>query len=658
MTVILRPFSARFVAAASLLFLASCSFTQTYTTRKTVLGKAKESFDEGQKFSEQGNYGKALVAYSKALKADSTFVDAVIWMGGCQRELKNPAEAEAAFERAARMAPEHEPRVWSNLAEVERDQGKLLEAAEHAERFLTFQKTSPESKKNMRRLAQNCRFAAEALRNPVPFDPKPLPPTINTAADEYLPTITADGERMIFCRRKTDENFFSSQKVDSVWQKAVFMDAINTPGNEGAQCLSADGSQLFFTACGRQEDGLGSCDLYFSQLKNGQWGKPGNLGAPVNTRSWDSQPSLSADGRTLYFASDRTDGWGAKDIWLAERNPDGSWDAPRNIDSPINTPGNEQAPFIHPDGQTLYFMSDAHPGMGTGDRPTFDLFLSRKQADGKWGTPQNLGIPINTVGNEGAFYVSLDGRTAYFSAQNNPNGMGGDDIFSFDLPEHLRPQPMTFVKATVRDFETRQPLAAKTDFIDLGSRASFLSATTGGDGTFLTCLPIGKNLALEVSKPGYLFHSENFNLTEASSAAKPFLMEILLEKLPAEAVSGERSSLPSKPIILKNIFFETNSALLKPESAEELMVLKKLLDENPGLKIRINGHTDDIGTDSENQVLSENRAKAVFDFLVGKGVAAGRLAYRGFGESVPIQSNATAEGRAANRRTEFEVVGN
>lgn len=655
------PFLKKTLSVIGLLFFINHSFSQTYTTKKTATGKAKEAFEEGSKFSGEGNYGKALVAYSNALKADSTFVDAIIWMAGCQFELKNLTGAEAAFEKAARLAPDYEPRVWYNLTLVERDAGKFLEAAEHAEKFLTYDKRiSVKARSEMRRLAQNCRFAAKALQNPVKFDPKPLPATINTKDDEYLPTITADGERMIFCRRKSDENFFFSQKSDSVWQNAIYMDAINTPGNEGAQCLSADGSQLFFTACSRKEDGMGGCDLYFSENKNGNWTKPKNLGAIINGPRWDSQPSLSADGRQLFFASDRTDGWGGKDILLAKRNADGTWDVPKNIGDPINTLGNEQAPFIHPDGQTLYFMSDHHPGMGTGDQATYDLFVSRKKADGNWTVPENLGFPINTAGNEGAFYVSLDGKTAYFTAQNHPKGMGGDDIFSFELPENLRPQPMTFVKAKVLDFETRQPLVAKTDFVDLADRQTWQSGATKPDGTFLVCLPVGKNFGLEVSKKGYLFHSENFNLTEEKLAAQPFLLEILLQKLPEGVASSEKpaANAPAvgKPIILKNIFFETNSATLKPESEGELNILKKLLDENPTLKIRINGYTDDVGTDSENQILSENRARAVFDFLQKNGIAGSRLAFRGFGESMPIETNSTPEGRAANRRTEFEVV--
>lgn len=650
--------------AACFFFTTTAVFSQNYTTKKTATGKVKTAFDDGLAEVKAGKFGKAIVHFSKAVKLDSTFIDAIIWLGGCEAELKNLPQAAVAFEKALRIDPKYEPLVYWNLALVCRDQAKYGEAAKHATAFLKFEKAgSLKTRARAKRLAQNAPILENALKNPQPFDPKPLSNSINTKADEYLPTLTADGQTMIFCRRSPDENFYLSTRPDSVWQISMPLMDINSAENEGAQSLSPDGNRLFFTVCNRKTDGLGSCDLYFSERKTDGWSRPANLGPTVNGKSWDSQPCISADGQTLFFASDRTDGWGSLDIWLTQKEVDGRWGKPENLGGPVNSIGNDQAPFLHPDGQTLYFMSDGHPGMGVGDEATYDIFLSRKQADGTWGVPQNLGYPINSPGNEGAFFVALDGKTAFFAAKNRPGGQGGDDIYQFELPENARPQPMTFVKARVLDDETRQPLVAKTDFINLSDGKIWQSGQTDSKGIFLVSLPVGKNLGLDVSKKGWLFHSENFNLSDSTGGKTPFLLEIFLQKLPesvavASQPGAEKSPAPGKPIILKNIFFETGSAILKTESTAELNRLRELLAENPSLKIRINGHTDDVGGEAENLLLSENRARAVFDFLLKNGIETGRLSFKGFGESQPVDSNLTAEGRAKNRRTEFEALKN
>ena len=474
-----------------------------------------------------------------------------------------------------------------------------------------------------------------------------------------MPSLTADGEKLVFVRVVgRQEDFYLSQKKNGRWEEAIPLENINHPQlSEGAQSIAANGKSIVFTACERKE-GMGRCDLYIAEMKNGQWQPARNLGSPINTKGWESQPSLSADGNTLYFVSDRQGGQGLIDLWVSRKDTAGHWGEPQNLGPTINTAEREQAPFIHPDGQTLYFMSDGHPGLGG-----FDIYFSRLQPDGSWGTPQNLGYPINTEANEGAFIVSLDGATAYFSTdragvldslmpEDRKLLRRASDIYSFELYPEARPQPVTYVKAIVREAGTRRPLIAEVDFIKLKSGQSHVQAQTDEEGEFLVVLPMGEDYALNVSKPGYLFHSENFALAEASSLTEPFLLEIELSPI-SEPTAGEPAA---KPVILKNVFFETASAALRPESTAELTRLKDLLEDNPGLAIRINGHTDNVGSEEDNQLLSENRAKAVYDFLVEKGIPEERLQYKGYGESKPIATNYTAEGRQQNRRTEFEVV--
>jgi outer membrane protein OmpA-like peptidoglycan-associated protein len=645
-----------------LFLFQNCIAQKKYTTEKTVKGKLQTVFQKGQRMVFNGQLDAALADFEKALEMDPTFIDAQIEWANVKNQQGKYAEAELGYEKALAIDPNYEPSVLNSLAIVEFDQKKYDQAAQHFELFLKSPaRISDAGRAKTLKYLGDAKFAAEAMKNPVPFEPKNLGPNINTPNAEYLPTITADGQMLIYTAvRGGQEDFYRSKLLNGEWQRGEPIEAVNTPNNEGAQSISADQKFLIFTACNRR-DGLGSCDLYYSELKNGKWTATKNLGAPVNSSGWESQPSISADGKTLFFNADRRGGKGGKDIWYSERLPNGKWSEPKNLGSPVNTPADEQSPFIHPDGQTLYFMSNGLPGMGG-----YDLYLSRRQPDGTWGEPQNLGYPINSEGNEGALSVSLDGKTAYFAtdvlnvkagttAFDNPQGKGTTDIYSFELPVQARPQPATYVKATVTDAATGKPLVAHVEFTDLATSQTFATAETEADGVFLVALPAGRDYALNVSKEKYLFQSENFALSEASTFEQPFLLEISLVPIP-DAIGGTGELPKAKPIVLKNIFFETGSAALKKESQTELGRLKKLLTENPKLHIQINGHTDNVGSDADNLTLSADRAKAVYDFLVENGIEANRLKYKGFGEAVPIATNDTEEGRQQNRRTEFEVL--
>ncbi len=649
----------RFLILLLSVFLSQQAFSQNYTTARTASGKLRTIYERGMRMAFNGQLDAAVTDLEKALAMDPRFIDAQIEWANVKNQQGKIAEAEQGYEKALAIDPGYEPGVLYSLGIVEFEQKKLEEAAGHFEQYLNAPGKITEKRKAFaEKYLRNARFAAEALKNPVPYEPQNLGPNINTAEAEYLPTISADGEMLIYTAvRNKQEDFYRSRKVDGEWQPGEPITAINTPYNEGAQSVSADGKFLVFTACNRR-DGLGGCDLYFTELKNDKWTPVRNIGAPVNSAGWESQPSISADGKTLFFASDRRGGIGGKDIWASYRQQNGRWSLPENIGAPINTLDDEQSPFIHADGQTLYFMSNGHPGMGG-----FDLYLSRRQADGKWGEPQNLGYPINTEGNEGALSVSLDGKTAYFatdilnvkkgaSTSDNPQGKGSTDIYSFELPEQCRPQPVSYVKAKVSDAVSGQKLVANVEFIELESGQSFASAITESDGEFLVALPAGKDYALNVSKDKYVFYSDNFALAENRPFDLAFILDIAL--IPV-AVDGEEV-VTVKPTVLKNVFFETGSAELKKESLIELNSLKKLLEDNPSLKIQINGHTDSIGSDESNLTLSNNRAKAVYDFLIQNGIDEKRLKYKGFGEAEPVASNDTPEGRQENRRTEFIII--
>ncbi len=639
----------------ALVFFLFCwhskGISQKYTTTKTTSEKALSAFNAGLTEADHGQAAIAQGYFEQALKADPKFIDAKLALADNYIELRDFFKAKKTFEEALALDSVYAPVAFLFLAKAEWELDQYAESALHTASYLRSQPKNERNRKAAERLLKSAQFAANAVKNPVAFDPKPVGDSINTKWSEYFPSLTADDELLIFTRRDggDDENFYRSERKNGVWQKPVPLEGVNTTENEGAQAISPDGSWLVFTGCNREGDGSqGACDLYWSQLKSTGWTKPVPFSAVINSPDWDAQPSIGADNKTLIFTSSRPGTRGSMDIWQTTRQVGGKWGKPENLGPNINTPGKDHTPFFHPDGQTLYFASDSLPGMGGSD-----IFFARREADGSWGKPQNLGYPINTKGEEGMLVVSLDGRTAYF-ASDRPGGKGGLDIYTFQLPVFARPQPVTYAKALVTNAATGYPITAKVEFTDLKTGKVFVSAFTKSDGTFLVCLPAGKDYALNVSKEKFLFFSDNFNLVESASFDKPFLLNIELQPIETSSPAGALAK-ESKPIVLRNVFFETASAALRPESMSELDRLAQMLTESPTLKIQINGHTDNVGDDNSNQLLSEARAKAVHDLLLSKSIAPERLQFKGFGENKPLESNDTPEGRARNRRTEFVV---
>lgn len=628
--------------------------TPIYVTKKNVTGEAKELYKEAQLLGMQNKYEKAIKTYQKALEITPDFIDAHLYIADAYYAMEQFETAEEWFEKVLLIDEKYDTRVIYVLAALEYRMDKFDEAVEHFELFLKHSHKSPRLLTKAEQYLKTCQFSVEAVKNPLPFKPVNLG-AINTDLPEYLPCFTADGNYMIYTSRYAgQEDFFQSQKIDGKWTKGVNLgEPINTMDNEGAQTISADGRFLVYTVCNRRED-FGSCDLYFAENVNGKWSKPQNIGATINTYAWESQPSLSADGRTLYFISSRKGGKGKKDIWVTYKMRNGKWMQPRNLGDVINTKGDESSPFIHADGQTLYFSSNGHVGMGESD-----IFMTTRQADGTWSTPKNLGYPINTKKQENSLVVSLDGKTGYF-ASDRTDTKGATDIYSFEMPEPIRPKPVTYLKAKVIDAETRLELQAKIELIQLSSGLTYTEAVTTIKGEFLICLPSGDDYALNVSRKGYLFSSENFALTEATSFDEPFEPIVELQPITEEMANNSTNTNPSKEkskaVVLKNVFFETGAATLKNTSKVELDKLVILLNDNPTLKIQINGHTDNVGSPESNQTLSLNRATSVMNYLIEKGVENTRLKAKGFGEKQPIDTNDTAEGKRNNRRTEFIVV--
>jgi outer membrane protein OmpA-like peptidoglycan-associated protein len=536
------------------------------------------------------------------------------------------------------------------IGNIEVSQKNYEKGLPYLKKYLEFPNEKLKYVESAKRIIANAEFAIHALKNPVPFNPINLGPNINSEYDEYLPSLTTDEKTLVYTIQipkkyytpglndQFQEDFFYSKSVNGNWTYAQNMGkTVNTETNEGAQSISPDGRFLYFTACGRQ-DCIGECDLYYSKWLGTEWSKPMNMGRTVNTISFDSQPSVSSDGKTLYFASTR-DGNQSPDIWVTIKDKNGVWGKPEKLGSEINTSGTEQFPFIHPDNTTLYFASNGFPGMGGSD-----IFMSKKDAKGNWTKAVNLGYPINTDGNEMSMIVNAAGNTAYF-ASNRDGGYGKQDIYAFELYDAVRPTKVTYLKGIVTDENTKVKLNAQFELIDLETKAVIVqSESDEKTGDFLVSLPTGKNYALNVSKEGYLFYSENFSLKETNNS-EPYLMNVELKPIGV----GET-------VILKNIFFETNSFKLKNESFAELEKLVDFLTKNSKLKIEISGHTDNTGNAELNQKLSTNRAKSVYDYLITKLIAKERLSFKGYADTQAIATNDTEEGKALNRRTEFKIV--
>ncbi|MGC6489795.1 MAG: OmpA family protein [Flavobacteriales bacterium] len=606
--------------------------------------KAKKAYAKAEEFYQQNNDKKAAEFVQSAIRQDPNYLPSYLLLGQIKEEAGKKQEAIDNY--LIGLSDNNSENAWGywKVGMLNMDLANYQEAKKAFNYFLQFNNQRSKRINSAKQQLDNCHFALEALRNPVTFNFENMGEGINSKWEEYLPSISADGKFFVFTRRGPHQNsvisedFYQSIYDNGQWTMAQNLGpSVNTQGNEGAQCLAPNGKVLFFTACDRQ-DGFGRCDIYISFKRDGQWTEARNIGPSINSKHWESQPTISPDGRELYFVSNRPGGYGDMDIWKSVLTEQGTFSEPVNLGPTINTQYDEMSPFIHTDNQSLYFASKGHPGMGD-----FDLFISRRNFPATdWQLPINLGYPINTNGVENSLIVASDGKTAYFASDKS--GYGQEDIFWFHLPQEKQAKQVAYLNTKVLDAESKTPLKARIEIIDLATGQVMISSFTySRSGEFFTCLPANANYAVNVSRDNYLFHSENFSLNE-QSALQALQLDIELQR-------------PNKgsAIVLKNIFFDTDAYSLKSESETELNILFTFLTKNSDLMVEIEGHTDNIGSQSYNLNLSENRAKAVYDFLIEKGISSSRLTYKGFGASQPIADNTLEAGRAENRRTAFRV---
>ena len=626
---------------------------RTYTIKDK---KAIKAFEEALAVYDQFNYTQALDMMIKLTNEKPDFIEAQLMLAQLYDETGQTDKAINPLKKAIQLDEQFYPAAWMMLAECYFSQGGYDDAEKAISKFIPYPKQDMKQEKRAQLILSSCIFAKRALQYPVPFEPINLGPAVNTPFNEYYPCITADEKTLLFTRLMVDsitpgrkqEDFFLTKKGEQGWQTAQPVLEINTTKNEGAPTLSADGQMLIFTACetadgswGGTRQGKGSCDLFYSMRTATGWTPAENMGDNINSGTWESQPSFAANGRTLYFVRGKRTAAGIKeqDIYYSYLRDDGGWAVPMKVPGRVNTVFEEESVMIHPDGHTLYFSSNGHSGMGG-----LDIFMSRLLPNGDWDAPVNLGYPINTHKDENSIQVTAKGDIALF-ASDRFGGQGGLDLYQFNMPERARPSLVTYVEGVVSDKLSFKKLEAHLELIDLETGKTITeSYSNKGTGDFLLCIPGGKDYALNVSKEGYLFHSENFSLKNFTGY-EPYKLNIQLQKL-----------RPGATIVLNNVFFETNKYDLLPTSMIELNRLVTLLQQNPDKKIEIGGHTDNVGSDEANLLLSDQRAASVVSYLVKKGITADRLAAKGYGETLPIATNDTDAGRAKNRRTEFKVI--
>ena len=665
----------RFLLAVILLNVL-ISFSQQYSSSSKKAIKLLEEAMEAPRLNKdqygRENYKLGLELVQKSIEKDPNFWEAYL-LAGEFAEMSNQLPLAIDFyQKAIRVNPNHSPtgNTYFFLSNLQFATGDYAGCIKTAQEFLMYKSANPANISTARKLIESSNFALQAISHPSNFKPLNMGPAINTKDPEYFPTITVDGKTILFTRLiddnkvvgpyKKQEDFYVSHLVNNAWVKAEPMPThINTVNNEGAPTISADGRSLIFVACpdasgveyGEGRNGKGSCDLFITKKLGNRWGNVSNLPGGINSNLWETQPSLSSDGKTIYFIRSMRGQNGQKnsDIYTAVLLENGSWGQPTRLPANVNTAYEEESVLIHPDGKTLYFASRGHIGMGG-----LDLYMTRLQDNGSWSDPINLGYPINTKNDENSLMVSPDGEIGFF-ASDREGGFGDLDIYYFEMPASMKPIKTLYFEGLVTDAITKKPIPGKFQLIDIKTGKEVVrSEADAVNGEFTVSLPVGKEYGVNVSYPGYNFYSQNFNM-EVKENQEAMHLDINMVPIGSDL-----------PIVLANVFFDLNKSNLRPESFIELNKLRDLLIKNPTLNIEIGGHTDTRGDATENQLLSEGRANSVKNYLIEQGIDGAKLTAKGYGESQPkINDEEIAKLKTAaaqekahqqNRRTEYKFI--
>ncbi|MDB4655680.1 OmpA family protein [Flavobacteriales bacterium] len=540
---------------------------------------------------------------------------------------------------------------------------KFKEAEGHFQKFLSIEFDDPrwypkdyeEKYLEVEGILPQCAYYDSLYSNPVPFAPEVVK-GISSRSNEYLGIISPDNEvalyiRRHFVKRKNDltpkeiEEFTRSKRLpNGEFDEGKAMPRpFNVSENVGSATLTVDNKRMFLTICEPNADGYKNCDVFYSNWSYHGWSEPINVGPGVNGKnSFEGQPTVTPDGKTLYFVSIREDEIGAidnMDLYVSHLQEDGTWSKATNLGTTINTKGHEKSPFIHEDSHTLYFSSDGHKGIGN-----FDIYYTKQNEAGEWIKPKNIGFPINTEGADVGFFVAVDGETAFISTEDRQDGVGGWDLFSFPLYKDARPEKVLFLKGKLRDENNKRITNAKLTFKDMKTKEITEVEVDTLTGDYVAVMNFSNDIVMTVEKKDAAFTSRYLSTKDST------LNEIKKVDIEVKQVKVGGSYK------LHDIKYGFESYDLSAESKTMIAEFAAYLKSNPKMKVAIHGHTDNVGAPGLNLKLSQERAKAVFDVLANEGISTSRMTSKGFGETKPIKPNSSSEGRAENRRTEFVIT--
>jgi outer membrane protein OmpA-like peptidoglycan-associated protein/tetratricopeptide (TPR) repeat protein len=568
------------------------------------------------------------------------------------------------LEKVIEICPEYNPYAYFYLAQYYFSKEKYPETIKLLKKFLG----NSENAKNdndysiAENILSDAEFYDRIINHPVPFNPEPVD-GVSSQFSEYLAILSHDNEMCLFTRKlpiksndkvwgiETDqmaEVFMYSSRTDIETKfndGTIFEDPFAVGESYGGATLSMDNKTMYVTVCKTGKMGRANCDIYTTNWSEREeaWQPLQNMGPNINTEDgWESQPSISSDGKTLIFATARAESRGI-DLFYSNKLANGEWTKAKPLSQKLNTDGNEKTPFLHSDSHTLYFASDGHRGIGG-----YDIYFTRLNEKGEWSKPKNLGSPINTENDEYGFFVSLDGHLGYFASNTiKTKNKGGIDVYRFELYQDAKPEKVLLFKGQLKDESGEPVVNGKIEVKDPVTKEVTEFAVSPGKGTYagIVRVPKDRNLIMTVTNPNSVPVITRITPEDSVNAGKKIIKNIEIK----EAEVG-------KSFIINDIHYETNSSKLTLESLFILDELHNYLNERNTIKMSVNGHTDDVGDDNANLALSTDRAFSVVDYLHSKGIAKERLIFKGFGETKPISDNKTNEGRALNRRTEFVVL--
>ena len=609
--------------------------------------KAEDLLIEAKKQLTSKNYQGTIKICNQIFSVDPQFKDAHLTLADVYSQLDSVNQEILHLNKAGEIGREWD--VVFRLGEAYYKKGDYSDALRYYNIYSDY-KYIPEKRQFLLACKMaSCKFEIYSANNTEVKSISNTGAGSGSADVEFWPTQTQNGKTLVFMRvskdpiRQPEGKFYTALPDSEMWNIAKIVNDSVLFDNEGIQKLSPDSKILFFTACNRQ-DGLGDCDIYLIKFEDGKWGSPVNAGNMLNSEKWDGQPTFYPGINTLYFSSERNGGKGKKDIWKAELtgfSDSGTpeWKNPVNLGNLVNTTGDEVSPFVYANKNIFYFASDGHPGLGG-----MDLFSTEIDEKGNTSNLKNLGYPINTHYDDDGLTLNHICDTTYFtSARQTEKGM---EIFAFNLDRGLATSPVAYVKVKVVDAKTKKALqtTVKLEFQPFKTNRSQIQVTDES-GETMFCLQLNRNYAFTVSAPGYMYLSKFLNESKVNSINEPQVLDIELQPIEIGA-----------EVQLYNIYYETDSFRILPQSEPELQNLVTFLKNNAKMKIEIQGHTDSSGNPENNRILSERRAKSVVDYLVKNGIALNRLKSGGYGDKIPIASNETPEGRMLNRRTTIKIL--